>query len=55
MGVLATDLCHSKIIVEVDLDNYKHSELYKDIWSKTKILFNSKPEAWSVDKIVQLS
>ena len=40
---------------EVDLDNYKHSELYKDIWSKTKILFNSKPEAWSVDKIVQLS
>jgi len=40
---------------EIDLNNYRNSELFKDVWSKTKILFNSKPEAWSLDKIVCLS
>jgi heme-degrading monooxygenase HmoA len=33
---------------ETDLNNYRHSELFKDTWSKTKILFDGKPEAWSV-------
>ncbi|MDT0678739.1 putative quinol monooxygenase [Autumnicola musiva] len=36
---------------EAALENYRHSDLFKDVWAKTKILFNEKPEAWSVDKI----
>ena len=34
-----------------DLNNYRNSELFKDVWSKTKILFSKKPEAWSTKKI----
>ncbi|MBU2940413.1 antibiotic biosynthesis monooxygenase [Lacinutrix sp. C3R15] len=39
---------------EADLENYRHSNLFKDVWSKTKPLFNAKPEAWSVDKLTSL-
>ncbi len=34
-----------------DLENYRNSNLFKKVWKKTKVLFNDKPEAWSVDKI----
>ena len=33
---------------ETDLDNYRNSELFKTVWSKTKVLFSAKAEAWSV-------
>lgn len=36
---------------EQDLENYRNSELFKGIWANTKIYFNDKPEAWSVDKL----
>ncbi len=39
---------------EQDLEHYRHSDLFKGVWAKTKPLFNAKPEAWSVDKIVSL-
>lgn len=39
---------------EDDLNNYRHSELFKGVWAKTKPLFNAKPEAWSVDKLAIL-
>ena len=39
---------------EADLENYRHSELFKAVWSKTKVLFNAKPEAWSLDKLESL-
>ena len=39
---------------EDDLNNYRYSDLFKSVWAKTKPLFNAKPEAWSVDKIVTL-
>jgi len=39
---------------ETDLENYRHSELFNEVWSQTKPLFNDKPQAWSVDKIVSL-
>ena len=39
---------------EKDLENYRNSELFKNVWKKTKILFNKKPEAWSLDKVVSL-
>ncbi len=35
-----------------DLEDYRNSELFKTVWSSTKLLFSEKPEAWSVDKIV---
>jgi len=33
---------------ENDLNNYRNSELFEKVWTKTKILFTAKPEAWSV-------
>lgn len=39
---------------EADLENYRTSKLFKKVWSKTKILFNDKPQAWSVNKVVSL-
>ena len=40
---------------EQDLNNYRKSDLFIKVWSKTKTLFNAKPEAWSVNKIVSLA
>ena len=37
---------------EKDLENYRNSLIFKEIWAKTKILFDQKPEVWSLDKIV---
>jgi len=39
---------------EENLENYRRSELFYDVWTFTKKLFNAKPEAWSVDKVVSL-
>ncbi len=39
---------------EENLDHYRNSELFKTVWSKTKVLFNDIPQAWSVDKIESL-
>ena len=36
------------------LEHYRQSELFQTVWSKTKPLFNIKPEAWSVRKIESL-
>lgn len=32
-----------------DLENYRHSALFKDTWAKTKTLFADKPQAWSTE------
>lgn len=37
-----------------DLENYRNSEFFKSVWSKTKVLFSEKPEAWSVNKLETL-
>lgn len=39
---------------ENDLENYRQSDLFNEVWAQTKALFNGKPEAWSVDKLVSL-
>jgi hypothetical protein len=39
---------------EQDLENYRNSDLFKLVWPKTKILFNTKAQAWSVDKTYSL-
>ena len=36
---------------DLDLENYRNSELFKNVWSITKQLFEDKPEAWSMNKI----
>jgi len=32
---------------EAALEQYRHSELFKATWAKTKVLFNAKPMAFS--------
>lgn len=32
------------------LEAYRQSELFKNVWAKTKILFGDKPEAWSLEQ-----
>lgn len=39
---------------EDDLENYRKSALFDGVWTFTKKLFNDKPEAWSVNKVVSL-
>jgi heme-degrading monooxygenase HmoA len=39
---------------EYDLEQYRQSDLFKSVWSKTKVFFNKKPEAWSIDKVASL-
>lgn len=39
---------------EESLENYRDSSLFKEVWANTKVLFNEKPEAWSVDKVVSI-
>lgn len=37
---------------ENDLNNYRNSELFEGVWGKTKILFATKAEAWSVKSLM---
>ena len=34
---------------EVSLDNYRHTELFAQVWPKVKKWFVDKPEAWSTE------
>lgn len=36
------------------LEKYRGSDLFQKVWANTKVFFNEKPEAWSVDKLVSL-
>lgn len=33
------------------IEKYRHSDLFNEVWAKTKVLFNDKPEAYSVIEI----
>lgn len=37
---------------ETCLEKYRQSELFEFMWSRTKVLFNGKPEAWTVVQIL---
>ena len=39
---------------EQDLENYRNSDLFKNVWARTKQYFNDKPLAWSVNKKASL-
>ncbi len=36
---------------EEDLNAYRHSILFQETWTKTKVLFSDKPQAWSVNSL----
>lgn len=40
---------------ETDLNAYRNSDLFKNVWSQTKILFRSKAEAWSLNQVDQIN
>lgn len=42
---------YSHWLSETHLEAYRQSELFKGVWTKTKPLFNDKPEAWSVNHV----
>lgn len=37
------------------LEKYRNSELFKNTWAQTKILFSAKPEAWSLENDATLA
>lgn len=39
---------------EAALERYRHSDLFRRTWSRTKELFEDRPEAWSVEMIRHL-
>ena len=41
---------YSNWISAANLEKYRNSDLFKNVWKQTKSYFNGKPEAWSVDK-----
>lgn len=45
---------YSNWISEEALKTYKKSELFTEVWKKTKILFNDKPRAWSTELVKEL-
>lgn len=40
---------YSKWKEESDLENYRNSSLFKEVWAITKPRFAKKAEAWSID------
>jgi heme-degrading monooxygenase HmoA len=44
----AVIMTHSHWKSEVDLENYRHSDLFNYVWANTKFHFNAKPEAYSM-------
>ena len=37
---------------EESIEDYRTSELFNTVWTATKVLFNDKPEAWSVEQVL---
>lgn len=33
------------------LKKYRNSDFFKSVWAKTKVLFDAKPEVWSVEMV----
>ncbi|MFM7619288.1 MAG: putative quinol monooxygenase [Bacteroidota bacterium] len=42
---------YSKWTSILDLDAYRSSSLFGEIWPKTKALFNDKPEVWTLTAV----
>ena len=46
---------YSHWVEEKDLQAYRDSEFFKNVWGQTREFFASKPEAWSLNRIDQLN
>ncbi|MEM8894899.1 MAG: antibiotic biosynthesis monooxygenase family protein [Bacteroidota bacterium] len=46
---------YSHWVSEDHLDEYRHSELFEGTWSKTKLLFADKPQAFSLKKFLEVA
>jgi len=42
---------HSHWDDEAFLDHYRGSDLFKDVWARTKAMFADKPQAWSLNQV----
>lgn len=40
--------------VESDLERYRNSDFFKEVWQHTKQFFAAKPEAWSLNEIIKV-
>ena len=40
---------YSRWASEQALEEYRHSELFRGTWAKTKVLFSDRPRAYSLD------
>jgi quinol monooxygenase YgiN len=40
---------------EHQLESYRNSDFFNEVWGRTKLLFDDKPEAWSVQKVHTLN
>ena len=43
---------YSKWKSQAHLDQYRNSDLFREVWAQTKALFCNKPIAWSVQEIL---
>jgi hypothetical protein len=50
----STYFTYSRWENESDLESYRNSDLFKEVWAITKPLFCAKAEAWSVDTLYSL-
>lgn len=47
-------MTHSRWASEEDLEAYRRSDLFREVWGKTKVLFSKSPEAYSVKNHIEL-
>ena len=36
---------------ETDLNTYRSSPMFEEVWKKTKLMFSERAQAWSLDKV----
>lgn len=48
---LNTVFTYSKWKNEDAIESYRHSELFRTVWSTVKPMFSDKPEAWSTTSL----
>lgn len=51
---LDTFFTYSRWEDETDLENYRTSDFFKNVWTTTKPMFRSKTQVWSVDTLHHL-
>ena len=44
-------MTHSSWDGPESLEAYRKSELFRTTWAKTKVLFDDRPQAWSLEKL----